>query len=118
MALPVNVTRFAAAPPYLAPPDHHDMTCLRLQEHNAGPSRALWMGVSHVEPGGSIERAASPLEKHYVVLSSEVAIVTSDGEAVLGLWDAVCLAAGEVRALGNRSGAPAAALLAMPLPPA
>ena len=69
-------------------------------------------------PGGSIERGASPLEKHYVVLSGEVTIVTDDGEAALGPWDSVRLAPGEARALENRSDAPAAVLLAMPLPPA
>ncbi len=95
----MNVTRFAAAPPYPAPPDHHGMTCLWLQGHDAGPSQALWMGVSQVGPGGSIERGASPLEKHYVVLSGEVTIVTGDGEAALGPWDSVCLASGEARAL-------------------
>ena len=118
MEPPVNVTRFAAAPPYPAPPDHHGMTCLRLQGHNAGPSRALWLGVSQVAPGGSIERGASPLEKHYVVLSGQVTMVTDGGEAVLGPWDSVRLAPGEARALENRSDAPATVLLAMPLPPA
>ena len=84
---------------------------------NAGPSQALWVGLSQIEPGGSIERGASPLEKHYVVLAGEVTVLTDDGEAVLGMWDSVCLAPGEARALQNRSGAPASVLLAMPLPP-
>ena len=113
----MNVTRFAAAPAYPAPPDHHGMACLRLQGMNAGPSSALWVGVSQIEPGGSIERGASPLEKHYVVLAGEVTVLTDDGTAVLGQWDSVRLAPGEARALENRSGAPASVLLAMPLPP-
>ncbi len=76
------------------------------------------MGVSQVEPGGAIERGASPLEKHYLVLSGEVTIVTDDGEALLGPWDSVRLAPDEARAFENRSATPAAVLLAMPLPPA
>jgi len=88
----MNVTRFAAAPAYPAPPDHHGMACLRLQGMSAGPSGALWLSLSQIEPGGFIERGASPLEKHYVVLAGEVTVVTDDGEAVLGLWDSVRLA--------------------------
>ncbi len=34
----MNVTRFATAPAYLAPADHHGMACLWLQGLNAGPS--------------------------------------------------------------------------------
>ena len=113
----MNVTRFATAPAYPTPADHHGMGCLRLQGLNAGPSETLWVGLSQIEPGGSIERGASPLEKHYVVLAGEVTILTDDGEAVLGQWDSVCLAPGEARAVQNRSGAPASLLLAMPLPP-
>ena len=113
----MNVTRFAAAPAYPAPPDHHGMSCLRLQGMNAGPSSALWVGVSQIEPGGRIERGASPLEKHYVVLAGEVTVLTDEGEAVLGQWDSVRLAPGEARGIENRSGAPASLLLAMPLAP-
>ena len=112
----MNVTRFAAAPPYKVPADHHGMRCLRLQGHEAGPAAALWLGVSVLEPGGHIDRGASPLEKHYVVLAGEVTMVTDAGEAVLGVWDSVRLAPGEARAVENRSAAPATLMLAMPLP--
>ncbi len=112
----MNVTRFAAAPAYPAPADHHGMSCLRLQGLNAGPSDSLWVGVSRIEPGGRIDRGASPLEKHYVVLAGEVTIVTDAGEAVLGQWDSVRLGPGEARSVENRSGSPADLLLAMPLP--
>lgn len=112
----MNVTRFAGAPAYPVPPDHHGMACLRLQGMNAGPSEALWVGVSVIEPGGSIDRGASPLEKHYVLLAGAVVIITDAGEAVLGPWDSVRLGPGEARAVQNRSAAPATLLLAMPLP--
>ena len=114
----MNVTRFAAAPPYPVPSDHHGMACLRLQGMNAGPSTSLWVGVSQIEPGGRIDRGASPLEKHYVVLAGEVTFVTDAGETVLGAWDSVRLAPGEARAVENRSTSPATLLLSMPLPPA
>lgn len=114
----MNVTRFAAAPPYPIPADHHGLTCLRLQGHNAGPSTALWMGVSQIDPGGHIDLGTSPLEKHYIVLAGTVTISTATEEAELGPWDSVRLAPGEARAVENRSDSPASLLLAMPLPPA
>lgn len=111
----MNVTRFATAPAYPVPPDHHALRCLRLQGHNAGPASSLWLGLSILEPGGHIDRSASPLEKHYVVLAGEVTMLTDDGEAVLSPWDSVRLAPGEARAVENRSGKPATLLLCMPL---
>jgi len=113
----MNVTRVADAPAYIAPPDHHAMRCLRLQGHEAGPASALWLGLSHILPGGGITLGASPLEKHYVVLEGLVTVVTETGEATLGRWDSVRLAPGEARALENRTTLPATIMLAMPLPP-
>jgi quercetin dioxygenase-like cupin family protein len=113
----MNVTRFAAAPAY-HPPAHDDMRCLRLQGHEAGPSEALWLGVSHLLPGGHTGFDASPLEKHYVVLEGEVTVVTEAGETVLGPWDSCCLAPGEKRRLENRTNRTASILLAMPHKPA
>ncbi|MEY3888313.1 MAG: hypothetical protein RL650_2405 [Pseudomonadota bacterium] len=71
----MNITRFNQAPEYKAP-NHFDMTCLRLQGHEAGPSKALWMGVSQIQPGGHTGLDGSPMEKHYVVLSGEVTLVS------------------------------------------
>lgn len=111
----MNLTRFAEAPSYTPGPDHHGMACLRLQGHEAGPSSALWMGVSRIEPGGGITLGASPLEKLYIVLEGHVTILTETGEAVLGPWDSVRLAPGEARALENRTDGLASILLTMPL---
>jgi hypothetical protein len=110
------VTRFATAPAYSAP-NHVDMRCLRLQGHEAGSSDALWIGVSHLLPGGCTGFDASPVEKHYVVLEGVVTIVTEDGEATLGVWDSCRLAPGEKRRLENRTNRTASILLAMPYPP-
>lgn len=109
----MNVTRFADAPAY-SPPNHHGMHCLRLQGHEAGPSDTLWLGVSHLLPGGGTTLDASTVEKHYVVLEGEVVVETEEGEVTLGIHDSCRLAAGEKRALKNRSSRPATILLAMP----
>jgi hypothetical protein len=111
----MNVTRFANAPVY-EPPNHHGMRCLRLQGHEAGPSEALWLGVSHLLPGGSTTLDASAVEKHYVVLDGGVTIVTEDGEATLEKFDSCRLAPNEKRSLVNRTNLPATILLAMPYP--
>lgn len=109
----MNVTRFAEAKAYEAP-NHFDMRCLRLQGHEAGPSDTLWLGLSHILPGGGTSLDASPVEKLYVVLSGEVVIATGEGEVALGPWDSCRLAPGEKRELRNRTNQPAAILLAMP----
>ncbi|MGF6245158.1 quercetin dioxygenase-like cupin family protein [Paraburkholderia sp. GAS38] len=110
----MNVTRFNEAPEYL-PAHHYQMRCVRLQGHEAGPADALWMGVSTIEPGGHTSLAASPLEKHYVVLRGEVVVSTGDHEATLYRYDSCRLAPGETRALRNDSAEVAMILLAMPV---
>lgn len=112
----MNVTRFDEAPEYL-PAHHYQMRCVRLQGHEAGPAETVWMGVSTIEPGGHTSLAASPLEKHYVVLQGEVVIRTEDHETTLYRYDSCRLAPGEARALRNDSTEPAMILLAMPLAP-
>lgn len=84
----MNVTRIGQAPPYY-PPAHDDMRCLRLQGHEAGPSSAMWMGLSHLLPGGRTSLQASPLEKLYVVLEGEVVVSTGTEEVVLKRWTLV-----------------------------
>ncbi len=117
----MNITRFKKAPEYKAP-NHFDMTCLRLQGHEAGPSKALWMGVSQIQPGGHTGLDGSPMEKHYVVLSGEVTLVSElNGvvtEAVLKVHDSACFAPGEKRQLINKTNEMASILLAMPYSPA
>lgn len=110
----MNVTRLEKAPAYF-PPNHDDMRCLRLQGHEAGPSDKLWLGLSHLLPGGHTSLDGSAVEKHYVVLEGEVTVVTEDGEATLKAWDSCRLAPGEKRRLENRTNRPASILLAMPL---
>jgi quercetin dioxygenase-like cupin family protein len=112
----MNVTRFTSAPTYL-PINHFDMRCLRLQGHEAGYSESLWLGVSHLLPGGHTGFHASSVEKHYVVLEGSVTIVTEDGETTLEPWDSCRLAPGEKRRLENHSNRPATILLAMPYLP-
>jgi quercetin dioxygenase-like cupin family protein len=113
----MNLTRFESAPPYF-PANHFQMTCVRLQGHEAGPAESLWLGVSTLEPGGHTLLDGSPVEKHYVVLEGELTVQTDDGETVLRKHDSCRLAPGERRALKNNSAHTAMVLLAMPFPPA
>jgi quercetin dioxygenase-like cupin family protein len=109
----MNVTPYAAAPHYDAP-EHVDMRCLRLQGREAGPTESLWIGLSHLLPGGRTSLKASPDEKIYVCIAGEVVVRTETDEVVLRPLDSVRLAPGEPRALENRTNAPATVLLAMP----
>lgn len=111
----MHVTRIDEAKAYF-PPEHHDMRCLRLQGHEAGPAEMLWVGMSQILPGGHTSLDASPLEKFYVVLEGEVVISNGAKEVTLRQWDSCRIAPGEGRALRNDTNRPAAILLSMPLP--
>jgi quercetin dioxygenase-like cupin family protein len=116
----MNVTRCDEAPEYF-PPHHHDMRCVRLQGHEAGPSVQLWLGVSTLAPNGHTTLDASPTEKHYVVLEGEVTVTSvahgQRQEATLRRHDSCRIAPGEQRQLFNHTDRPALVLLAMPLAP-
>jgi mannose-6-phosphate isomerase-like protein (cupin superfamily) len=113
----MNVVRLDAAPAYEAP-GHNLMRMLRLQGREAGASDVLWLGLSHILPGGGTTLDASPIEKMYVVLDGEVTIANGTEEVTLRPWDSCRIAPGEPRALSNRTNRPATILLAMPLAPA
>ena len=110
----MNVVRLDAAPAYEAP-GHTNMRMLRLQGREAGASNVLWLGLSHLLPGGGTTLDASPLEKMYVVLDGEVTISNGTEEVTLKPWDSCRIAPHEPRALSNRTNRPATILLAMPL---
>jgi mannose-6-phosphate isomerase-like protein (cupin superfamily) len=112
----MHVVRLAAAPAYQSP-GHDKMHMLRLQGREAGTSDVLWLGLSHLLPGGGTTLDASPLEKMYVVLEGEVTISNGSEEVTLGPWDSCRIAPAEPRALSNRTNRPATILLAMPLEP-
>jgi quercetin dioxygenase-like cupin family protein len=117
----MNVTRISDAPEYQAP-NHHGMTCLRLQGREAGPAEQLWLGLSVIEPGGRTGLDPSPMEKHYVVVEGEL---TLTGEVpgqpaesvVLRALDSCRFAPGEKRQLVNHTASVAKVLLAMPFDP-
>lgn len=111
----MEVTRFEAARPYEAP-GHHGMVGLRLQGWDASETEAFWTGFSQFLPGGGATTDATPLEKVYVVVDGELTIITDDGETTLGPLDSCRLAAGERRAIENRSNRTASMLVTMPYP--
>ncbi len=111
----MHVTRFDKAKPYEAP-GHFDMKMFRLQGRDAGPAEMLWLGISHLLPGGHTTFNASPEEKFYVVLDGAVTIESDTGTETLLPWDSCRIAPNENRALKNNTNKPATILLAMPLP--
>jgi mannose-6-phosphate isomerase-like protein (cupin superfamily) len=110
----MDITRFDAAPTYEAP-GHTDMRMFRLQGREAGPSDTMWLGVSHILPGGGTTLDASGVEKMYVVLDGEVTISNGSETVTLKPWDSCRIASHEGRQLSNRTGRIATVLLAMPL---
>lgn len=110
----MQVTRYSIAKSYEAP-EHFDMRCLRLQGHEATETDTIWIGLSHLLPGGHTSLKASANEKIYIVVGGEVTIETESEAVTLGFLDSCRLAPGEARALSNRTNAPASVLLAMPI---
>lgn len=111
----MHVNRFADLKPYQAP-GHNDMRMLRMQGREAGPADMMWLGVSQILPGGSIDLSSSPEEKFYVVLEGDLTIETEDAAATLAPWDSCRIAPHEKRALKNLTNRTVVVLLAMPLP--
>jgi len=111
----MDVTRFNVAKPYDAP-GHHGMVGLRLQGWEASDTDAFWTGFSQFLPGGGATADATAVEKVYVVVNGELTIITDEGETTLGPFDSCHLAAGERRAIENRSNHTASMLVSMPYP--
>lgn len=108
----MEVTRAAEAPRYEAP-GHHGMAMVRLQGREASRAEAMWVGLSHVLPGGGTTLSASPQEKIYIVVAGELTVRTETSEATLGPLDSCVIPPGEARALENRSPLPASVILVM-----
>lgn len=108
----MQVTRLAGAPRYEAP-EHFDMACLRLQGREASRTEAMWVGLSHLLPGGHTSLKASPQEKIYVVIAGKVTVRTEADEVTLDPLDSVVIPRGQARALENRTNRPATILLLM-----
>ncbi len=94
--------RFGEVDPYEAP-KHHGMTAFRLQGLDTSAVEHFWCGFSVFLPAGGAEKAASPTEKVYVVLSGEVTVITDGGATTLGPLDSCRIAPNEARSIENRS---------------
>lgn len=73
----------------------------------------MWVGLSHLLPGGHTSLKSSEQEKVYVVIEGRVTVRTDTGEADLGPLDSAVIPRGEARALENRTNRPATVLLLM-----
>jgi len=109
----MQVTRIAEARAYEAA-EHFDMRCLRLQGKEATQTDSVWVGLSHLLPGGHTSMRDAAVEKIYVVIAGEVTVRTPDECVRLGPLDSCRLAAGEPRTLHNETNLPATVLLVMP----
>jgi uncharacterized cupin superfamily protein len=98
----MNLTRASEAPAYTAPL-HHNVTTVRLQGHEAGHTDRFWVGLSVYRPGGMAETAPTREEMVYVVLDGELVVTSDETEMVLGRFDSIHFAKGEVRCIENRS---------------
>jgi quercetin dioxygenase-like cupin family protein len=110
----MHVVRFSEAPPYTAP-GHHNMSMVRMQGREAGPSSDLWIGVSVIAPGGGTTLSSSPEEKMYFVLDGTLHVSNGKSEVSLERWASCRIAADENRRLSNKTTLPVTVLLVMPL---
>ena len=74
----MQVTRYKEAKPYEAA-EHYDMRCLRLQGKEATETDTIWIGLSHLLPGGRTSLKDAAVEKIYVVIAGEVTVETPTG---------------------------------------
>lgn len=109
----MKINRYAELRPYEAA-GHFDMTCLRVQGHEASPSTTCWMGLSLLEPGGHTTLNPSVAEKMYVVLEGAVTFTNGDDKRVLERLDSCYFEPNERRELRNETTQAAAVLLVMP----
>ena len=114
MAVPgINVRKLGEAPAYEAP-NHFDMRAMRLQGLEAGGPEKFWVGLSHILPGGRAGPDSAPVEKVYVVLQGELALLSGSEETVLGPLDSCCIAPGTSREIVNRTNGVVTMLVVIP----
>ena len=115
-----RITRAAEAPRY-DPPLHEGVAAVRLQGHEAGPTRAFWVGRSAYPPGAAARTSPTAEETVYVCLAGELALTVGEGGAstttVLRAGDSVHLPKGTVRSVVNASGTDADLLVVIANPP-
>lgn len=115
-----RITRANSAPGYF-PPLHEGVQAWRLQGHEAGPTRAFWVGRSLYAPGGSASRSPAAQETVYVVVRGELVLAVEDGEGnrqeVLRPGDSVHLPKGTTRSLTNSGAAEAEIIVIIANPP-
>ena len=111
----MNLTRAADAPGY-AVPLHDGVQAVRLQGHEAGPTERLWVGLSTYHPGGVAQTAPAKEETVYIVIDGELVVTVGGTETMLGRFDSLHFARGEVRSIENRSGREAVLLVVIAHP--
>ncbi|HEX8485357.1 cupin domain-containing protein [Sphingomonas sp.] len=113
----MKVTRFDEARPYDAA-NHRGSVSLRLQGFEPDGPANQWVGLSHYLPGGSAGPDSSTVEKIYVVVSGEIAVIVDGRETVLRRYDSCTIAPGETREVVNRSNDTSTMLVIIPYIPA
>lgn len=113
----MHLVRIEDAPAYEAP-GHSAMAMQRLQGREAGPSDAVWLGLSRIAPGGGTTLDASDFEKIYVGIEGETTVSNGQDSVVLRPNDSCRIAPGEGRQLANATDRDAVVLLVMAMRPA
>ena len=112
----MNLTRASEAPVY-AVPLHHDV-CTRCgcRATRPGPPSDCGSAYPPTVPGGIAQTAPANEETVYIVLDGELVVKADGTETVLGRFDSVHFARGEVRSVENRSGREAVLLVVIAHP--
>ncbi|MBE7522634.1 MAG: cupin domain-containing protein [Burkholderiales bacterium] len=108
----MQVTPILDAQPYDAP-RHFGMRGYRLQGGEVSPFGAQ-VGLSVFEPGGGAELSSSSVDRAYVVVSGEIAVVVDGAETLLRECDSCFIPAGEARALRNHGVLPCVMITVIP----
>jgi quercetin dioxygenase-like cupin family protein len=115
-----RITRAADAPAY-SPPLHEDVAAVRLQGHEAGPTRAFWVGRTSYPSGSRALTSATAEETVYVCLGGDLTLTVTaeDGTTsttLLHAGDSVHLPKGTVRSVVNEADARADLLVVIATP--
>lgn len=106
----MRITRLADAERF-HPAGHDGVGPVRLQGGDSTPTSEFTVALSHYLPGGRADLAPQVAETVYVVLAGAL-VMSADGQDVtLGPCDSVHFTPGTVRAVENRTNAPASMLV-------
>ena len=94
-----KITRAEDAYEY-SPKGHYHVRCTRLVDAGEAEGKLI-VGVSHFEPGGGTDFAASAKESLYYILKGQMTVKTETEEVVLHEGDVIHAGAGTPKSVRN-----------------